>query len=97
MYIAVVRDGDKYARIAANGTTAVPVNNGTLGALVVSDPGVGWAIDIYDGSAVAANKIFSWNTSRGAGYFPIHARLYNNTLTIVASGATPGLAIVTHG
>lgn len=88
-----VRYGSQRFLVAANGTWQLKSRAGTLGVVVINDPGVGWSIDVYDAVGANSDRLWHWETAMGRGTFIIGMPALLG-LRVVAAGATPGQAAI---
>lgn len=88
-----VRYSSQRFLVSSNGTWQVKSRAGTLGVVVISNPGVGWAIDVYDSTSGNTNLLWHWETAMGRGTYLIGLPVLYG-LRVVASGATPGQAAI---
>lgn len=84
-----------YTNITSNATTVVKTGRGHLSKIVVNNPGTTWVLTVYDNTAGSGTKIATIAVTAGQ---PLHYDLvFDNGLTIVSSGATPGDVTVVAG
>jgi len=76
-----------------NDTWQVKDTKGRLCKLLVSYGGATWTIDIYDNASTEANQVWQYVTANGKVTLDLDMPM-SNGIRVVASGTTPGQAVV---
>lgn len=92
-------NGWNYTLITTNATTVVKTGGGVFGGIFATAAGSAWTVNAYDNTAASGNQLVVPAFTVVAGQQPSTAApslpvTFNNGLTIVTAGSTPGTLYV---